>query len=155
MNINIPGFGQQDIHHVVFDYNGTIACDGELLSGVKEEINTLSDQINFHVITADTFGFVKTQLQDVNTALTIISNDNQDRKKLDYINTLGADQTLCAGNGANDKLMLKQACIGIAVLGNEGLASSSLAAADLLVKDILDVFRFFKTPQRLIASLRT
>ncbi|MFH2057969.1 MAG: ATPase P [Pseudomonadota bacterium] len=155
MNIDIPGFGKIEIEHVVFDYNGTIAQDGELIKGVKEGIAKFSSQMNFHVITADTFGFVKKQLQDVNAVLTIISNKNQDQKKLDYVNTLGAKQTICVGNGANDRLMLKEACIGIAVLGDEGLASSSFVATDLIVKNILDIFGFFKTPERLIASLRT
>ncbi len=154
MNIDIPGLGQIDIEHVVFDYNGTIARDGKLIKGVKEGIAKFSSQLNFHVITADTFGFVKKQLQDVNAVLTIISNENQDQKKLDYINTLGAKHTICVGNGVNDRLMLKEACIGIAVLGEEGLATSSLVAADLMVKNILDIFSFFKTRERLIACLR-
>jgi len=59
------------------------------------------------------------------------------------------------GNGANDRLMLKEAAIGIAVLQEEGLAVTSLLAADLLVKNVLDVFGFFRTPDRLRASLRT
>ena len=155
MTIDIPGFGKINIDHVVFDYNGTIARDGELIKGVKVGINQFSSQMNFHVITADTFGSVKKQLQDVNVVLTIISNQGQDQKKLDYINTLGKERTICVGNGANDRLMLKGACIGIAVLGDEGLASSSFMAADIVVKDILDIFDFFKTTQRIIASLRT
>ena len=154
MTIDIPGFGKIDIEHVVFDYNGTIARDGELIKGVKDGINKFSSQMNFHVITADTFGSVKKQLQDVNVVLTIISNQGQDQKKLDYINALGKERTICVGNGNNDRLMLKEACIGIAALGDEGLAASSFMAADLVVKDILDIFDFFKTPQRLIASLR-
>jgi len=154
MNIDIPGLGQIDIEHVVFDYNGTIARDGKLINGVKEGIAKFSSQLNFHVITADTFGFAKKQLQAVNAVLTIISNEDQDQKKLDYINTLGSKHTICVGNGVNDGLMLKAACIGIAVLGEEGLATSSLVAADLMVKNILDIFSFFKTPERLIACLR-
>jgi len=72
----------------------------------------------------------------INVVLTIISNQGQDQKKLDYINTLGKERTICVGNGPNDRLMLKGACIGIAVLGDEGLASSSFMAADIVVKDI-------------------
>jgi len=155
IEMDIPGIGHIEIKHVVFDYNGTIAKDGELIKGVKEGIATFSSQIKFHVITADTFGFVKKQLKDVDAVLTIISNDNQDQKKLDYLNSLGAEQTISVGNGANDRLMLKKACIGIAVLGDEGLASSSFLTADLMVKNIMDIFGFFQTPQRLIAGLRT
>lgn len=154
MYIDIPGFGNMNIEHVVFDYNGTIARDGELIKGVKEGIERLSGGCQFHVITADTFGFVRKQLQDVGAVLTIISSDNQDQKKLDYVKSLGADRTLCAGNGVNDRLMLKESCLGIAVLGDEGLAVSSLLSADLVVKNILDIFDFLETPQRLIAALR-
>ncbi|MCK5310678.1 MAG: ATPase P [Desulfobacteraceae bacterium] len=155
ISINIPGFRQISIKHVVFDYNGTIAKDGELIKGVKDGIKQFSNQLKFHVITADTFGFVKKELHGVDAALTIIPKNDQAQKKLDYIHTLGSDRTICVGNGANDRLMLKEACIGIAVLQEEGLSSSSLAAADLLVKNILDVFGFFQTPERLIAGLRT
>jgi len=155
VSMNIPGFGQIKIGHVVFDYNGTIARDGALIKGVKKGIKQYSSHMKFHVITADTFGFVKKELHDVNAVLTIISEKNQAQSKRDYIRQLGPDQTICVGNGANDRMMLKEACIGIAVLGEEGLASSSLVAADLMVKDILDVFGFFQTSERLIASLRT
>jgi soluble P-type ATPase len=50
--------------------------------------------------------------------------------------------------------MLKQAAIGIAVLQEEGLAAGALAAADLVVKDILDVFALLDTRERIMATLR-
>ncbi|MFA5905594.1 MAG: hypothetical protein WC836_16810 [Desulfobacula sp.] len=40
------------------------------------------------------------------------------------------------GNGANDRLMLKEAAIGITVLQEEGLAVSSLLEADLKGKSL-------------------
>ncbi len=154
IQINIPGKGLLEIRHVVFDYNGTIAEDGKLIPGVKEGIDEFSDSLTFHVITADTFGSVKNQLHDVNVVLKIISSQNQDQKKLEYLKTLGQNYTLCVGNGTNDMLMLKESIIGLSVLGEEGLATSSLLASDLIVRNILDVFDFFKTPERLIATLR-
>lgn len=68
--IDIPGAEKKEIHHIVFDYNGTIAIDG------------------------------------------------------------------------------------VAVLQEEGLATAALFAADLVVKDILDVFALLETPDRIMASLR-
>ena len=50
ISIDIPGFKKTDIEHVVFDYNGTIARDGELIKGVREGIAKFSSQLNFHVI---------------------------------------------------------------------------------------------------------
>jgi soluble P-type ATPase len=155
LQINIPGFKQVNIAHVVFDYNGTIARDGVLIKGVRQNMDMYSDRVKFHVITADTFGFVKKELHDLNAVLSIIPEKNQAQAKQSYVCSLGPDHALCVGNGANDRLMLKTACIGIAVLQEEGLAVSSLMHADMVVRDILDVFGFFKTPERLIAGLRT
>lgn len=154
IHIQIPGAGEKQICHVVFDYNGTIAQDGVLIPGVKEGIQTFSDKVDFHVITADTFGFVKMELSGIDCSVTIIPEKDQAEVKLDFIRQLGPDQTLCVGNGANDRLMLKEAAIGIAVLQDEGMAVASLLAADLAVKNILDVFVFFRTPDRLKATLR-
>ena len=155
IQIGIPGFGHKTIEHVVFDYNGTLARDGVLIKGVKEAMNRFSDTVRFHVITADTFGFVKKELAGIECALTIIPEKDQARSKLDYLGKLGPEQTLCVGNGSNDRMMLKAACIGIAVLQEEGLSCYSLLASDLVIKDIMDVFDFFQTPERLIATLRT
>lgn len=154
IQIDIPGKKSFAIKHVIFDYNGTIAMDGRIIPGVKQGINQFSDRLKFHVLTADTFGSVKKQLHDVDASLSIISKDNQDKKKLDYLEKLGPDQTICVGNGQNDTLMLKEACIGIAVLGDEGMSSACLGASDLMVKNILDVFGLLETPERLIATLR-
>jgi soluble P-type ATPase len=154
ISINIPGAGEKEIHHLVFDYNGTIAIDGILIPGVKEALQSLSDRVACHVITADTFGFVTQQVSDIDCDVVIISPGDQARQKQQFIAALGADHTLCAGNGVNDVLMLKQAAIGIAVLQEEGLAAGALAAADLVVKDILDVFALLDTRERIMATLR-
>jgi soluble P-type ATPase len=152
--LHIPGAGKKEILHVVFDYNGTIATDGILIPGVKEAIQTLSGRTACHVITADTFGFVTDQVADIDCDVVIIPPGNQARCKQDFVAGLGAQNTLCVGNGANDELMLKDAAIGIAVLQDEGLACSALLAADLVVKHILDVFALIDTPERIMATLR-
>lgn len=154
IEIDIPAKGRIEIKHILFDYNGTIAEDGQLLPSVKENINAFGDRLDFHVITADTFGSVAKQMEDVRVNLAVISNDDQDQKKLDFLNTLGPKNTLSVGNGVNDTLILKHSVVGIAVLGAEGVATSALLASDVLVRDVLDVFAFLKTPERLIATLR-
>ncbi len=67
---------------------------------------------------------------------------------------LGAEKTVCAGNGRNDRLMLKEAGLGVAFLLSEGTCVETLLASDLVVKDAMDFFMLFKEPNRLIASLR-
>jgi soluble P-type ATPase len=59
------------------------------------------------------------------------------------------------GNGRNDRLMLKAAALGIAVLQKEGAAASALAAADLVLPNITDALDALEHPLRLIASLRS
>ncbi|NWH06908.1 HAD family hydrolase [Desulfobacter latus] len=152
--IEIPGTGPVNIQNVMFDYNGTIATDGRLIDGVGPTMNRLGHQLNFHVVTADTFGSVQAQLGEVNANVVLISNQKQDQKKLDVLTSIGADTTMAVGNGVNDALMLKHARLGVAVLGEEGAALPALISADVLVRHILDVFAFFENPNRLIATLR-
>jgi len=154
MIFKIPGTGTIEIENVVLDYNGTIAIDGKLIEGVATLMNELSGEINFHVLTADTFGSVEKELATVNCKVVIIPKNNQDLSKLDYVLKLGKEKTLCVGNGRNDKLMMKESIISIAVIQNEGVCVESLLAADIACQSILDVFAFFRSPNRLIATLR-
>ena len=154
MVFDIPGRQAVTISHVVLDFNGTIAKDGILIPGVAEGIRDFSDRLTFHVITADTFGSVEKQLQGIPARLTRISDHDQARKKRDFITGLGAETCLCCGNGFNDRAMLENSALGIAVLGAEGLNTRALAAADLVINDILDLFGFLECPDRLRATLR-
>ncbi len=61
---------------------------------------------------------------------------------------------MAVGNGVNDALMLKHARLGVAVLGEEGMALPALMSADVMIRHILDLFAFFENPKRLIATLR-
>ena len=55
ISINVPGFGDFTFKHAVFDYNGTLARDGNLLPGVLEKLLSLTDTLAIHILTADTF----------------------------------------------------------------------------------------------------
>lgn len=155
MKIDIPGTGEIEIENLLMDYNGTLAVDGQIVDGVKDKINELSCLVKIHVITADTFGTVQKTLEDTHCTVIVLPGENQDQAKLDYLRKLGPEKTLCVGNGANDRLMLNEAVIGIAVLLEEGLTVSALTASDIVVKSILDVFSYLEKPDRLKACLRT
>ena len=49
--IEIPGRKLLSISHIVLDYNGTIAEDGELIEGVKERLLKLKENVDIHVLT--------------------------------------------------------------------------------------------------------
>ena len=154
MKVNIPGREELEIQNIVFDYNGTIAIDGKLIEGIKKSINEFSNSFNFYVITADTYGSVEKELEDTKCEVIKISKSSQDISKLEFIKSLGSSATLSVGNGRNDKLMLKESILGIAILQDEGLCTETLLNSDILVKSIFDVFSFLKDENRLIATLR-
>ncbi len=152
--INIPDFRQLEIKHIICDFNGTIANNGKLIKGVKDRINKLSEIVQVHVITADTFGSVKTELEGVNCKLAIISATNQADEKLNYLKSCGKDNSVCIGNGKNDKLMLSEASIGIALLQDEGAFTGTVFSSDILSKNINDALDLFLIPKRIIATMR-
>lgn len=154
MQVNIPGREPFEIKNIVFDYNGTVANNGKLIEGVSANINDLSDRFDFYVITADTYGTVEKELENINCKVITIPKESQDLCKLDFIKELGSNTTLSVGNGRNDKLMLKESVLGIAILQEEGLCTETLLSSDLLVKSIIDVFSFLKDSNRLVATLR-
>ena len=56
IEIEIPGRGVMQLHHLVSDVNGTLALDGQLLPGVVEALRALGQQLEIHLLTADTYG---------------------------------------------------------------------------------------------------
>ncbi len=155
LEIDIPGYKKLELSHLVLDYNGTMACDGILLDGVKAVLENLAKSVNIHVLTADTFGKVKAALSDLPCSLTITPPDNQQSAKLEYIEALGAAQSVCIGNGRNDRLMLKEAGLGIAVVQEEGASAETIMAADVVVCDIKEALDLLMNPLRLVATLRS
>ena len=155
LEIAIPGHRTLRLEHLVLDYNGTLACDGELLGGIRERLHTLASALRIHVLTADTFGKAGAQLAGVACDLSILPREDQDRRKLEYIQRLGPDTTVCVGNGRNDRLMLQQAGLGIAVVQAEGAAVQTLLAAEVLSPDILTALDLLTHPLRLVATLRS
>jgi len=155
VSIDIPGFRTLRLAHLVLDYNGTLALDGRLLPGVKARLGRLAGSIDVHVVTADTFGKARSELRGVDCRLEILRGAGEDRAKAAYVRRLGAARVACIGNGRNDRLMLRLAALGIAVLQAEGAAAQTLAAADLAVPRAIDALDLFLHPRRLVASLRS
>ncbi len=155
LEISIPGFGDLRLEYLVLDYNGTLACDGEILDGVKEALTTLTGQLEIHVVTADTFGKALARLKDFPCKLVVLPPDDQDAGKRAYVEELGSDAAVCIGNGRNDRQMLEAAALGIAVIQREGAAAATLLAADAVCSDILSAFDLLSNPLRLKATLRS
>jgi soluble P-type ATPase len=154
ITINIPGWGNVDVENITLDLNGTIAKDGRIPSDVKKKINLLSEIAKIYVLTADTQGTADEEMRDMNVELVKIPEEDSHKGKFEFLKTLNLERTVAVGNGNNDQAILKEACLGIAVLGDEGLSVSAIKNADIAVKNILDALDLFLKPKRLIATLR-
>ena len=155
IEILIPGYKKLQLKYLVMDYNGTMACDGILLNGLPAMLDKLYDKLDVHVLTADTFGKVKTEVSKLNASISILPVSNQIKGKLEYINKLGSEFTVCIGNGRNDRLMLENAGLGIALIQEEGASVETLLAADVVCKNILSALNLLINTKRLVATLRS
>jgi soluble P-type ATPase len=155
LEMNIPGYGTLVLSFLVLDYNGTIACDGHLIPGVRDRLERLSKSVEIHILTADTFGSVQQEMTGIPCEVVVIGNENQTRAKADYVRRLEVQKTVSVGNGRNDALMLKEAAMGIAVIQEEGGAVETLLAADIVTQSIMDALDLLLHPLRLTATLRS
>jgi len=154
IRIDIPGVGEVNLEHVVFDVNGTLALDGKLLPGLPDHFQRLEKILQIHLLTADTHGKQSEIDQQLGLKAVRIQAGNEKEQKADYIHHLGANQTVAVGQGANDALMIEAARLGICVISPEGTALDTLLKADLVVPDILSALEILINPIRLKASLR-
>jgi len=154
IEINIPAWGDMEIENVVLDLNGTIATDGRIPPEVKEKIGSLAVQVKIYILTADTQGTADEETKDMNIELIKITEEDSNQGKFEFLKTLDLEKTVAVGNGNNDQLVLKEAALGIAVLGDEGVSVSAIKSADIVVKNISNALDLFLKPKRLIATLR-
>jgi soluble P-type ATPase len=154
ININIPGWGDMEIENIVLDLNGTIATDGTIQPKVKEKIGSLADRVKIYILTADTQETATDEAKDMNAELLKVTKGNTTQGKFEFLKALDLERTVAVGNGNNDQLILREAGLGIAVLGEEGLSVSVIKHADIIVKNISDALDLFLKPKRLIATLR-
>ncbi len=152
--IKIPYYKTLTLKHIVLDYNGTIAKDGTLKEEVKSLLPDLCKHYTVHVITADTFGSVKMQMKGFNIVVKVLQTDNHTAEKAAYVDVLGKENCVAVGNGNNDAHMLQNAILGIAIIGDEGCATSTLLQSDISCKEIADALTLLLNEKRLTATLR-
>jgi P-type E1-E2 ATPase len=151
IHLEIPQRGLFELHHAVFDINGTLAVDGKPIPNVATALSSLASSLSIHLLTAGTHGNLKELEETFGFPLQIISNGEE---KAWYVQQLGPEKVIAFGNGANDAGMLRLAAIGIAVLAAEGVAISALHAADILAPGPIDAIELVLKPKRLVATLR-
>jgi soluble P-type ATPase len=154
IKVDIPGRAAVCYSHIVLDFNGTMACDGILIPGVEEKLNRLADNLEVHILTADTFGLCRTSCRGIRGTIKILSTAQGGPEKQKFVEELGAEGVIAVGNGANDALMLAGAALGVVVTGPECTSAKALQAADVVARDINAALEMFLDTRRLIATLR-
>jgi len=154
LEMEIPGFGTVRAEHLVSDFTGTLAVDGKLLSGVEEQLAVLAKSLKIHIVTSDTSGMVRSEMERVPCVTHILSGTDHDLQKEEYVRKLDPGKVIAIGNGKNDRKMLKAARIGIAVSGGEGCAVDALLSADIHVRSAGEGLDLLMHPNRVKATLR-
>ena len=152
--IDIPGFGFVRLDHLVSDFTGTLSVDGKLLPMVKDQLNRITEFLEMHILTADTFGKAKAELDGVKCVVHILEGESHDVQKENYVKQLGSESVITFGNGNNDRRMLEAARVGVAVCLREGCSADAVKSADILVTSITDGLELLLNPKRLKATLR-
>jgi soluble P-type ATPase len=153
MQVVIPGQEALILHHLVLDFNGTIALDGLILQNVREKLIELSTLLKIHVLTADSNGSAARECEGLPLELYVIGKDDQREGKRRFVSQLGQGVAVM-GNGVNDELMFREADLSIAVIGKEGCATVTLMSSSIVVTDIIDGLNLLIKHHRLIPTLR-
>lgn len=154
IRISIPGREELVLSHLILDYNGTIAEDGEIIPGIRPRLETLAKDLAIYVITADTHGTAAKKCADLPVqVLTFPTTQVGDIKAAEARKMEGG--VACIGNGFNDIQMSDVCDLSICVIGREGCCSKLLLHTDVTVTSIEDALDLLLMPQRLRATLRT
>jgi soluble P-type ATPase len=154
LKIDVPGFGAVKLEHLVSDFTGTLSVAGELLPGVRAQLNEIAKFLKVHILTADTFGKAKAELEGVACELHILTGENHDIQKEKFVKKLGAEKVVAFGNGSNDRRMLKVSRVGIAVSQGEGCAVDAIMAANIHVTNANAGLDLLLHAKRMKATLR-
>ena len=113
IRIDVPGREIIEIEHVVLDYNGTIALDGQLIEGAAWRIRELCKSAHVYVLTADTYGTVRSQCDGLGAEVKTFPRANAAECKEEIVRALlaAAVRVLPAVESAAVRAQLAQAVI--------------------------------------------
>ena len=154
MKIQIPGREEITLSHLVLDYNGTIAEDGEIIDSIRPRLHDLAKELSIYVITADTHGTAAAKCEGLPLKVLTFPTTEVGKIKAEEVQKLTGG-VVTIGNGFNDIQMSDAADISICVMGKEGCCGALLAHCDIVVTSIDDALDLLLKSSRLRATLRT
>ena len=154
IEVSIPGHHDYKFTRLILDLNGTISLDGKIIEGVSERLALLSKSIDIILVTADTQGKAIELGKCLQIKTVKINSGDEQYQKRAILQQSGSQAVVAIGNGSNDAAMLKEAGLGICVIGPEGASCEAIVNCKVAVTDINAALDLLIKPQRLIATLR-
>lgn len=154
LKIKIPGREELVLNHLILDYNGTIAEDGEIIEGIRPRLAALARDLSIYVITADTHGTAARKCEGLPLKVLTFPTTEVGSIKAEEANKCTGG-VITIGNGFNDIQMSDAADLSICVIGKEGCCGALLQHCDVVVTSIEDALDLLLIPGRLRATLRT
>jgi len=158
MAVDLPCGVFYNLKYLVLDLDGTLTTDGKWIDGVVERLKAVSQLLTIYILTSDTNQTVHelkhsfTQNHDIH--IITMAAGRGDVQKLEFIAEIGCEYTAAIGNGCNDIMMLKNASLGICVIGQEGASMEAIVASKVVFNNICDALDIFLRKNRMIATLR-
>lgn len=155
--IDIPNYGKIIVKNVIFDLNGTLQFKGKISEAVVNKFEQIKEIYNVYLVSADNRGNLKELAKKLNVSYIKINPKEitEAEAKNNELIKLNKDNTIVVGNGNNDALMLKNAVIGITVLGNEGATVKSILNSDVVVPNTISALDFLLDEKIMIGTLRS
>lgn len=155
IRIPLPGRDMTlELENLLLDLNGTLTTDGHLIAGVKPRVESLKNKLNIYLLTSDTLGCGAKIAEELDIPFFKVNGEVGGSDKRDFLKSVNAEKTAAIGNGYNDSLMLEDAAVSIAVIGNEGCCVHALLKADIVVANITEALELLINPVRITATLR-
>ncbi len=154
LTFDIPGRAPICLSHLILDYNGTIALDGEVIEAIRPRLEALAKDLSIYVITADTHGTAAKKCAGLPLEVLTFPTGQVGLIKAQKAMELTGG-VVCIGNGYNDIEMAKVCALSLCVIGKEGCCGKLLSESDVVVTCIEDALDLLIRPHRLRATLRT
>ena len=154
LSIKIPGREEMTLSHLILDYNGTIAEDGEIIESIRPRLAELAKDLSIYVITADTHGTAAKKCEDLPLQVLTFPTTQVGQIKAQEARKLSGG-VITIGNGFNDIQMSDAADLSICVMGREGCCGALLSHVDVVVTSIDDALDLLLKTGRTRATLRT
>ncbi len=151
--IERPGQEPLEIDHLLIDFEGTLAMDRRVHPKAKDKINLLSKRLKIYIFVKEEKERAEEVLKKVKAEIIFLNKGEASKQKLELIQSLGSFRTAVIGNGIDDLSIIKEAALGMVILGKEGTSGALIQIANLVFTDVIDALDFLLKPLRQRATL--